>query len=205
MFTLVNTKQRAATGGSGSKSRRVIPVLSIPLRSLRRRSPIASQHSQKREPKWRRRTHGITAPELRKAVEALPDVVYSTKAHTPHSDHPSLTPPGVLPYLRTHHDTDALLWLDENKQPVTESPVRVVRAAACPPETPALPRRASHHELVARSVELILEEGHNRPEPLQAVPRTNTPSRPRWPLWRHRHSLWHLQRCRRNRSPQNAL
>ena len=97
-------------------------------------------------------------PELRKAIEALPDVVYSTKAHTPDPEHLSLTPPGVLTYIRTHHDTDALLWLDENGQTVTESPVRVLRAAACAAGTPALPRHANHHIIVARAVEVVHEE-----------------------------------------------
>ena len=105
---------------------------------------------------WARATRDN--PELRKAIEALPDVVYSTKPHTPDPEHPALTPPGVLTYIRTHHDNDALLWLDEKKQTVTESPVRVLRAAACAPETPALPRHPSHHELVARAVELVQEE-----------------------------------------------
>ena len=105
---------------------------------------------------WARATRDN--PELRKAIEALPDVVYSTKAHTPDPEHVSLTPPGVLTYVRTHHDTDALLWLDENRQTVTESPVRVLRAAACPPDTPALPRHPNHHALVARAVELVQEE-----------------------------------------------
>ena len=97
-------------------------------------------------------------PELRKTIEALPDVVYSTKPHTPAAENPALTPPGVLTYIRTHHDSDALLWVDEKKQVVTESPVRVLRAAACPPQTPALPRLPDHHGLVARSIELVQEE-----------------------------------------------
>ncbi|CAN5895148.1 helicase-related protein [soil metagenome] len=97
-------------------------------------------------------------PQLRKAIEVLPDVVYSTKPHTPNPEHPLLTPPGVLAYIRTQMDNDALLWLDNDGKLVTESPVRVLRAAACEPETPALPRSPQHHHLVRKAVETVQEE-----------------------------------------------
>lgn len=97
-------------------------------------------------------------PALRRAIEALPDVVYSTKEHIPHPEHPLLTPPGVLSYIRTQSDNDALLWFDEAGSLVTESPVRVLRAAACPPEAPALPRQPRHHDLVRKAVETVQEE-----------------------------------------------
>lgn len=97
-------------------------------------------------------------PALRKAIEALPDVVYSTKPHTPDPEHVQLTPPGVLSYIRTQQESDALLWFDEAGKLVTESPVRVLRAAACAPETPALPRQPGHHELVKKAVETVQEE-----------------------------------------------
>ena len=38
-------------------------------------------------------------PDLRKAVEALPNVVFSTKTHVPDQDKPAFTPPGVLAYI----------------------------------------------------------------------------------------------------------
>ncbi len=97
-------------------------------------------------------------PELRKAIEGLPDVVYATKPHTPSATQPAMTPPGVLAYIRTQQENDALLWLDEHGNTVTESPVRVLRAAACTPDTPALPRRSDHHTLVKKAVELVHEE-----------------------------------------------
>ncbi len=96
--------------------------------------------------------------DLRKAIESLPDVVFATKSHTADPERPLFTPPGVLTYIRTAHDHDALLWIDENKQSVSESPVRVLRAAACNAETPALPRRADHHELVAEATRIVQEE-----------------------------------------------
>ena len=97
-------------------------------------------------------------PALRQKIESLPDVVYSTKPHTPDPERSAFTPPGVLVYVRTAQDNDALLWMDDQGQPVTESPVRVLRAAACTAETPALPRRADHHPLVSQALTIVHEE-----------------------------------------------
>lgn len=97
-------------------------------------------------------------PELRKAVEALPDVVFATKAHIPDSTRPELTPPGVLAYIRTPQDHDALLWIDADGKTVSESPVRILRQAKCTAETPALPRREDHHRLVSRATKIVDEE-----------------------------------------------
>jgi hypothetical protein len=100
-------------------------------------------------------------PDLRKAIEALPDVVFSTKAHVPDTERPEFTPPGLLTYIRTAQEQDALLWIDAEKKAVTESPVRILRAAACDSETPALPRRDDHHELVAEATRIVEEERRN--------------------------------------------
>lgn len=97
-------------------------------------------------------------PELRKAVEALPDVVFATKTHTPDPDRPEMTPPGVLTYIRTPQDHDALLWIDASGTTVSESPVRILRQAKCLPDTLALPRRDDHHRLVARATKIVEEE-----------------------------------------------
>ncbi len=95
---------------------------------------------------------------LREAIEKIPDVVYATKKHNPNPVSPSQTPPGVLSYIRTPQDHDALLWIDADGKTVTESLVRIFRQAKCDPDTPALPRREDHHKLVARSVKIVEEE-----------------------------------------------
>ena len=105
---------------------------------------------------WAQATKNDT--ELRKAVEALPDVVFATKAHNPDPERPALTPPGVLTYIRTPQDHDALLWIDAEGKTVTESLVRIFRQAKCTAETPALPRRADHHILVSRATKIVEEE-----------------------------------------------
>ncbi len=97
-------------------------------------------------------------PDLRKAVEALPDVVFATRRHVPDPERPHLTPPGVLSYIRTPQDHDALLWIDAEGNTVTESLVRIFRQAKCGPDEPPLPRRADHHALVARAVHIVENE-----------------------------------------------
>lgn len=97
-------------------------------------------------------------PDLRKAVESLPDVVFATKGHVPEATRPELTPPGVLAFIRTAQDHDALMWMDAEGKTVSESPVRIFRQAKCTAETPALPRRADHHHLVAQATKIVEEE-----------------------------------------------
>ncbi len=97
-------------------------------------------------------------PDLRKAIESLPDVVFATKAHLPDSNRPGNTPPGVLAYIRTPQDHDALLWIDADGRTVSESPVTILRRAKCTADTPALPRRDDHHRLVSRATKIVDEE-----------------------------------------------
>lgn len=93
-------------------------------------------------------------PSLRSAIEGLPDVVYSTKAHPAASKRP----PGVLVYLRTADSNDALAWVDQDGKAVTQSQFEILRAAECAPDTPVLPRRDDHHDLVRKGAELIVAE-----------------------------------------------
>jgi superfamily II DNA or RNA helicase len=93
-------------------------------------------------------------PKLQKIVEELPDVVYATRAHeaTTHA------PNGVLVFVRTPDGNDALAWVNERGEIVSESTLDVLRAATCDPWTPALPRSEAHHELVNQGVQHILTE-----------------------------------------------
>jgi hypothetical protein len=93
-------------------------------------------------------------PALEKIIPALPPVVYSTKRHEPTEK----APEGVLVYVRTGEGNDALAWVAKDGANVTESQFAVLKAAECPPDTPALPRRSDHHWLVRKAVELIAEE-----------------------------------------------
>lgn len=92
-------------------------------------------------------------PSLKKKIESLPNVVYSTRPFAPAPGQPE----GALVYLRTAEGTDALAWVDRNRRSVTESQYAILRAAECAPETPALERHDNHHDIVAAGVKLIVE------------------------------------------------
>ena len=94
-------------------------------------------------------------PNLLKMVPALPPVVYSTKAYTPHD---ATRPNGVLVYLRTAQGNDALAWIGRDGANVTQSQFEILKTAACEPNTPALPRQEEHHAMVAKGVEYIASE-----------------------------------------------
>jgi SNF2 family DNA or RNA helicase len=93
-------------------------------------------------------------PALEKRVTDLPPVVFSTKAHTPSNTKPD----GVLAYVRTAEGNDALAWVDGGGNPITESQFEILKAAECLPDTPGLPRRENHHQLVESAVKLIVDE-----------------------------------------------
>lgn len=95
-------------------------------------------------------------PSLRKTVESLPGVVYSTKQLQ--KSNGTAPTPGVLAYMRTANDNDALVWMNEHGESITESQFQILKAAECLPETKALARRADHHELVRNAVEFVLKE-----------------------------------------------
>ncbi|MFM8333292.1 MAG: hypothetical protein ACKN9T_16565, partial [Candidatus Methylumidiphilus sp.] len=93
-------------------------------------------------------------PTLVGKIEALPDVVYATKAHTPSVAQPD----GALVYLRTGQGNDALAWIDAEGRSVTQSQLTILKAAACSAATEALPRADNHHDLTAHGMRHILAE-----------------------------------------------
>jgi len=84
----------------------------------------------------------------------MPDVVYSTRPHRATADQPE----GALVYLHTADCNDALAWVNKEGNSVTESQFAILKAAECSADTPAIERHAIHHELVAKAVEMIVEE-----------------------------------------------
>ncbi len=93
-------------------------------------------------------------PRLAQVIPNLPDVIYSTRAHTPHRAFPQ----GVLVYMRSADGNDSLAWIDEQGRSVTQSQLTILQAAACHPETPAIERHPEHHTLVQAGVEQLVRE-----------------------------------------------
>ena len=61
-------------------------------------------------------------------------------------------------YMRTVEGNDALAYVNKAGESITESQIEILRAAACEPNTPALPRHDKHHSLVQSGVEHIVRE-----------------------------------------------
>jgi len=90
-------------------------------------------------------------PTLEAAVRKLQPVVYATRERASNDTRP----PGVIVFVRTAYDTDALAYVDEKGTTLTGSPQEVLRLAACRVDTPAMMPREDHHALVAGCVERI--------------------------------------------------
>ena len=102
-------------------------------------------------------------PALKKTIPDMANVVFSTKALSAVPPKPAgaggaKPDSGVMVYVRTADGNDALAWVDEQGHTVTESQHEILRAAACEPATPALPRLATHHALVQQAVTGIQNE-----------------------------------------------
>ncbi|GAB4211756.1 MAG: hypothetical protein OHK0022_46680 [Roseiflexaceae bacterium] len=108
---------------------------------------------------WRNAT--AANPSLKKQIEDMPNVVYSTRLlddpTAPISGLPFQAPPGVLVYLKTAAGTDALSWIAEDGTPVTQSQYAILRAAECTLDTKPVPRDERHHELVESALALVEE------------------------------------------------
>jgi hypothetical protein len=92
-----------------------------------------------------------------KAAAALPPIVSATRAQPDTADAVQ-DPSGAIAFLRFPNGADALVRVDERGEVVSQSLSGIFRTAACAPETPALPRAANHHDLVARCVQIATDE-----------------------------------------------
>ncbi|BCW92581.1 MAG: hypothetical protein KatS3mg007_0475 [Thermoanaerobaculum sp.] len=97
------------------------------------------------------------SPEDQKAALALPPLVATSRA-LPDTVDTKIHPPGVITYLKFPDGADALIRVDEQGNLISQSLSTIFRAAACPPDTPAIPRAENHYELVARCVEIATQE-----------------------------------------------
>ena len=90
-------------------------------------------------------------PSLERKIEAMPSVVHSSR---PYAETPR-RPEGALVYMRTAQGHDALAWMNREGHSATESQFEILHAAACAPDTQALPRHETHHDLVRKAAEHI--------------------------------------------------
>ena len=93
-------------------------------------------------------------PSLKRKIEDLPSVVYSSKAYDGRPERPD----GTLVYMRTAQGYDALTWVARDGNSVTQSQFEILRTAECSSDTPALPRHDIHHDLVSKAAEHIARE-----------------------------------------------
>ncbi len=91
-------------------------------------------------------------PTLEEKVSALPNVVFSSRQHTPIAEKPE----GVLVFMRTGDGNDALAYVNREGRSITESQIEILSAAECSPDTPARSHHEKHHELVANGVEHVV-------------------------------------------------
>ncbi len=90
--------------------------------------------------------NAITADKsLETEIAAMPDVVYATRSLEPTKE----ATEGALVYVQTGNDEDALAWVNDKGEIISESQYDILRAAECTPDTPALERTPRHHDLVA--------------------------------------------------------
>ena len=93
-------------------------------------------------------------PRLEKAVAGLPDVVFSSRRHTPSAQRPE----GVLVFMRTADGNDALAYVDREGRSITESQLEILSAAECGSDTRSVPRHEDHHRLAAEAVKHVYRE-----------------------------------------------
>ena len=91
---------------------------------------------------------------LEKTVSNLPNVVFSSRQHTPIAQWPE----GVLVFMRTADGGDALAYVDREGRSITESQIEILSAAECRHDTPAQPHHESHHHLVAEGIKNVARE-----------------------------------------------
>ena len=93
-------------------------------------------------------------PSLAEKVASLPNVVFSSRQHTPITQQPE----GVLAFMRTSDGNDALAYVGRDGQSITESQLEILSAAECKPNTLAQPHHENHHELVEEGVKHVVRE-----------------------------------------------
>ena len=101
---------------------------------------------------WKNATDG--KPALKRAVKNLPSMVFSSRMHLSTDRHKE----GVLVFMRTQDDNDALAYVGTDGRSITESQLEILSVAECNPDTPAQPHHEYYHQLVDSGVRQIIRE-----------------------------------------------
>lgn len=96
-------------------------------------------------------------PGLKKIIPALPDVIFATKLLV----EDIIEGEGVITYHRNSHGYEVLTWLGSNGKIISQSQSRILKAAECALDTPALERLENHHQIVEKAIELGEKEAAN--------------------------------------------
>ncbi|MDR0705711.1 MAG: phospholipase D-like domain-containing protein [Planctomycetaceae bacterium] len=96
-------------------------------------------------------------PELNNIIPELPNVIYSAKQNVT-----SYPQDGVIVYTKTMNDDNILTWIDNENNIVTQSPVEILKAVACDPDTTPLEKLENHHELLSKALDVIRADDNNR-------------------------------------------
>ena len=102
-------------------------------------------------------------PELARAVESLPPVVYSARKFRFDPERmptlgPMATLGGALVYVKSPEGNDHLAWVGQDGNTVTESQFVILKTAECAPGARAQPRAENHHDLVAKGLALAVTQ-----------------------------------------------
>lgn len=92
-------------------------------------------------------------PSLQKIIPDLPNVVYSTKEFL--KENGDELKNSVIVYAKTPEDNDALALVNHNGEIITQSQLKVLKAAECLPDSTPLEKLNNHHVLVKKGVEFI--------------------------------------------------
>ena len=93
-------------------------------------------------------------PALAEIIEGLPNVIYSTRPYQSANGRPE----GVVTFVQTGQGNNSLIWLDTREKIVTESPLEILQAAQCPPDTPPAERLPQHNALVGKALEIAARD-----------------------------------------------
>ena len=92
-------------------------------------------------------------PELLRIIPDLPNVVYATKNYE--DSEISGGKDNVIVYAKTQEDNDALVLINEKGEIVTQSQLKILKAANCNPGTVPQKKIEKHHELVKEAIKYI--------------------------------------------------